>query len=97
MSGSARLPYQVSLRSRRVQRELDALSQVDYRRVLAVIRALSADPRPHGAAQLENDIYRVRVGRYRIIYQIDTENRTVAIGGIRRRSERTYRGVRDLF
>ncbi len=97
MSSAAGPPYQVSLRSRRVQRELDALSRVDYRRVIAAIRGLSADPRPDGAAQLEDEIFRIRVGRFRIIFRIDYAERTVEIGGIRRRNEQTYRGVRDMF
>ena len=97
MSSAARPPYQVNLRNRRVQRELDALSQSDYRRVLAAIQALSVDPRPHGCTQVEAEIFRIRVGRFRVIYQVDDANCMVAVGGIRRRSERTYRGVGDLF
>ncbi|MBM3942103.1 MAG: type II toxin-antitoxin system RelE/ParE family toxin [SAR202 cluster bacterium] len=91
MSAAARRPYQVSLRSRRVQRELDALSQADYPRVMAAIYALALEPRPPESTRLDDGIFRIRVGRYRIIYQVDDRARTVEIGGIRRRSEDTYR------
>lgn len=42
------------------------------RRVIARAEALAADPRPPGAEKLEGvrDLYRVRVGDYRIIYQV---------------------------
>ena len=90
-------PFQVRLRSRRVQRELETLPQVDRRRVTAAIQALGNEPRPTGAVQLEDSFFRVRVGRYRIIYYVDTRDRIVDIGGIRRRTEETYRGIRDLF
>ena len=87
----------VSLRSRRVQRELDALHEPDYRRVLGVLRALAKEPRPPGCAKLYDDVYRVRVGDWRVIYLIDETNRRVEVGGIRRRGGRTYRDIEGLF
>ena len=33
----------------------------------------------------------------RIIYLIDEGNKRIEVGGIRRRSERTYRGIEGLF
>lgn len=97
MSTAARPPYQVRFRIRRVQRELDALSRADYRRTIAAVRALAVEPRPPGAARLEDDIFRVRVGRYRIIYHVDDVERVVEVGGVRRRTESTYRNIRDIF
>ena len=55
------------------------------------------EPHPAGSVLLEQDILRIRVGRYRVIYRIDDSRRIVDIGGIRRRTEGTYRGIRDLF
>ncbi len=78
-------------------RELEVPSQADHQRILAAIRALATEPRPVGASRLEDDIFRVRVGRYRVIYRVDDQDRLVEIGGVRRRTERTYRRVRDLF
>jgi mRNA interferase RelE/StbE len=97
MSGTVRPAYRIRFRSRRVLRELDALSHTDYRRVVVAIESLAAEPRSRGAVHLEDDIYRIRVGRYRIIYLIDDGDRTVSIGGVRRRTERTYRRIRDMF
>ena len=97
MSASDSSSYAVRLRSRRVRREMDALREPDRRRVLASLRALADQPRPVGCEKLYDDVYRVRVGDWRIIYLVDETNRRVEVGGIRRRGDRTYKGIDDLF
>jgi mRNA interferase RelE/StbE len=97
MSTSEQPVFEVRLRSKRVQRELDALQEVDYERVVVKLRALANVPRPHGCEKLYDAIYRVRVGGFRIIYLIDGENKRIEVGGIRRRTERTYKGIEELF
>jgi mRNA interferase RelE/StbE len=89
--------FEVRLRSKRVQRELDALQEVDYERVIVKLRTLANTPRPRGCEKLYDAIYRVRVGDFRIIYLIDEKNKRIEVGGIRRRIERTYKGVEGLF
>ena len=97
MSANEQPVFEVRLRSKRVQRELDGLQEVDHERVVVKLRALANNPRPQGCEKLYDAIYRVRVGGFRIIYLIDEGNRRIEVGGIRRRSERTYRGVEELF
>jgi len=97
MSADERRAFEVRLRSKRVQRQLDALQGVDYERVILKLRALANDPRPQGCEKLYDAIYRVRVGDFRIIYLIDEQKRRVEVGAIRRRSERTYKGLEELF
>jgi mRNA interferase RelE/StbE len=97
MSANGVPVFEVRLRSKRVQRELDALRQVDYERVLVKLRAPANTPRPRGCEKICGAIYRVRVGAFRIIYLIDEKTRRIEIGGIRRRTERTYKGVERLF
>ncbi len=89
--------YEVRLRSNRVQRELDGLHSTDYERVITRLRALGTDPKPKNCEKLHDYIYRIRVGNIRIIYLIDEKNKRVDIGAIRRRTERTYKNIENLF
>ena len=54
-------------------REIEAVDQKrDRQRIVARILALAEEPRPVGSEKLagESDRYRIRVGRYRIVYSI---------------------------
>ena len=97
MRASGPPSYAVRLRSRRVRREMDSLRGPDLRRVLTSLRALADQPRPIGCKKLYDDVYRVRVGEWRVVYLVDEKNCRVEVGGIRRRGERTYKGIDNLF
>lgn len=96
MSANEQRIFEVRLRSKRAQRELDALQQVDYQRVLTRLKALADEPRPKGCDKLYDGIYRVRVGDIRIIYLVDEKNKRIEVGGIRRRGKKTYKGIEEL-
>lgn len=70
-------------------RELGSLPQPIRNRVNGRIRALGDDPRPPGCQRLAGfgDLYRVRVGDYRIIYQILDDVLVVVIVRIGHRRE----------
>jgi mRNA interferase RelE/StbE len=97
MSTNEQPVFEVRLRSKRVQRELGGLRGIDYERVVARLRALANTPRTQGCEKLYDDIYRVRVGDFRIVYLIDEKNKRIEVGGFRRRTERTYEGIEGLF
>ena len=42
------------------------------RRIVAAVDALAVEPRPHGVVKIAGDdnLWRVRVGEYRIVYEI---------------------------
>lgn len=50
-------------------------------RVLDAVAQLSEDPRPHGAKKLagERTAWRIRVGDYRVIYDVVDERLTVTV------------------
>lgn len=88
--------YQVLLR-RRAEKQLDRVAYADHPRIVEAMLALEDDPRPRGCRKLFDDIYRIRVGNYRVIYQVDGEEKKIVVGKIARRREDTYRAVEDLF
>lgn len=66
--------------SRRAQKELADLHDDSYTRIKSTILALAADPRPKHAIKLvSRDGWRVRVGNYRVIYEIDDAEKIVTI------------------
>jgi len=72
---------------RRAQKELAQLSH-PYARVRDAIRALAQDPRPQRSLKLTGrEGWRVRVGDYRVVYEIDDQQRTVTILHVGHRRE----------
>jgi len=57
------------------KRQLRKLSKENQRRVLDSVEKLAQNPRPHGYKQLqgEENLFRVRAGDYRVIYEIRDE------------------------
>jgi mRNA interferase RelE/StbE len=65
---------------RRAQRELQRLPREDYERVREAMRALAHNPRPTGCLPLTGRAgWRIRVGNYRVIYEINDVQHTVTI------------------
>ena len=61
-----------------VQKDFSAIPKKDLRRILDRIAALANDPRPPGCEKLSGqDRYRLRQGRYRIVYSIQDDELTV--------------------
>jgi len=58
-----------------VEKELDRLSDEVFVRVDAKIMALAENPRPVGCKKLKGftDLWRIRVGDYRVIYAINDQ------------------------
>lgn len=59
-------------------------------RIVAAIEGLSHYPRPRGCAKLkgsDGNLYRIRVGVYRIVYEIDDTQRILDITRVRHRRE----------
>ena len=82
---------------RKVRKVLDSLSDADFKRIDEQIQALRKAPRGRGRKKIGEDIYRVRRGRFRIIYHVDDEQRLISIGKVDRRREDTYKGIEDLL
>jgi mRNA interferase RelE/StbE len=71
--------YKIFFR-RSVDKDFTAIPKRDLRKVLRRIEMLSKDPRPSGCEKLTGqERFRVRQGRYRIVYSIQDKDLTVWI------------------
>jgi mRNA interferase RelE/StbE len=71
--------YKIFFR-RSVDKDFSAIPKQDLRKVLRRIEMLSEDPRPSGCEKLTGqERFRVRQGRYRIVYSIQDKDLTVWI------------------
>ena len=63
------------------QKELDALDDATFSRIDRRILALAETPRPVGCKKLRGykDLWRIRVGNYRIVYAIDDKKSRATI------------------
>jgi mRNA interferase RelE/StbE len=81
--------YRVVLK-RSAAKEIDALpSKKERQRIVRRIEALALDPRPHGSEKLAGQVdrYRIRQGRYRIVYSIEDGAATVTVFKVAHREE----------
>ena len=76
------------------RRELRHLELADQRRLIVAIEALSSNPRPTGCTKMAGfvDVWRIRVGMFRIIYRIADRNLIVEVIRIGHRRQ-VYRGL----
>lgn len=80
--------YHVLL-ERGAEKDLARLSSAIHDRIIAAIQALADNPRPPGCRKLassKND-WRIRVGDYRVIYEIADEIPVVRVNRVRHRRE----------
>ena len=75
-------------------KELESIAtKTDRRKILKRIQALSSEPRPIGAMKLSGrEYYRLRQGRYRILYTIEDEVLIIQVIKIGDRKN-VYRGL----
>jgi mRNA interferase RelE/StbE len=80
--------YRIEVRES-AAKEIRALPTDVKQRVIKTIDSLSRDPRPRGSLKLKGsaNLYRVRVGVYRVVYSIDDASRLIVITRARHRRE----------
>jgi len=57
--------------------------------LVLAIRGLGGNPRPTGFRKLRghSNLYRIRVGRYRVVYEIDDQSKMILVTRVRPRQE----------
>jgi mRNA interferase RelE/StbE len=75
--------------ARSAREELEEFHGSMARRLLRRIEALAGEPRPTGCRKLTDskNLWRIRVGDYRVLYSIDDRARLIDIIAIRHRKE----------
>jgi mRNA interferase RelE/StbE len=71
------------------RRELENLSDILIARLVPKIEGLAANPRPSGCRKLRGykDLWRIRIGDYRVVYIIDDDRKTVSVTRIAHRRD----------
>lgn len=74
--------------ARSARKELQNLDPQVARRVLKQIEALVTNPRPSGVVKLEGatDLWRIRIGEWRVVYRISDRELLVDVIAVRHRS-----------
>lgn len=78
--------------ARSAGKELERLSASVVGRIFPRIEALAQNPRPPGCRKIQGyeNLWRIRVGDYRVIYQVFDDEMVVDIVAVRHR-DRAYR------
>jgi mRNA interferase RelE/StbE len=75
--------------ARPARKELEPLPKKLRESIIAAIEALQDDPRPHGCKKLKGskNAYRIRVGDYRVVYEVYDDKVVVFIVRVRHRKD----------
>lgn len=81
------MSYEILIR-RRAQRALRSFPKDVDARIRDALRPLAADPRPPGCKKLRgHEGWRIRIGNYRAVYEIDDAKKTVTVLDVGDRKE----------
>ncbi|MGA9310234.1 MAG: type II toxin-antitoxin system RelE/ParE family toxin [Pseudonocardiaceae bacterium] len=72
-----------------VYKQLQQLPRAVFAAALSAIIALTHNPRPAGVKKLvgSRSDWRIRIGEYRIVYEIDDTSKTVTVLGVAHRRD----------
>lgn len=80
--------YEVYI-ERNVEHDLRKVSQSEFTHITRQIKSLSLNPPPIGCRKIVGTTsdWRIRVGRYRVIYEINDKEKSVRVFRVRHRRE----------
>ncbi|MEK7287025.1 MAG: type II toxin-antitoxin system RelE/ParE family toxin [Elusimicrobiota bacterium] len=94
-----RLVYADVKTEKQFLKSLKSIPRNEQHLILAKLGALAKNPRPQQFKILAQPVfifgywapYRLRIGDYRLLYDVDETSKKVVLLALRRRSEKTYR------
>lgn len=83
------MPNYTIVFARSARKELESLPSSSVQRIFPKIEALASNPRPPGCKKLRGsqNLWRIRIGDYRIIYSVDDKKIVIDVIAVRHRSE----------
>ena len=73
---------------RSAQKSLSRINRQDQERIIAAIEDLTEEPRPSGCKKLTGrSAWRIRIGNYRVIYEIQDDRLVITVLNIGHRRE----------
>ncbi len=74
---------------KKVKSELDRISRKDLLKIFEHISALKIEPRPLGTRKLRDseNLWRIRIGDYRVVYEINDKGKIIIILRIKHRKD----------
>lgn len=90
------MPYELKLH-RDVEKRLEKIPKKQRERLVETMRSLREEPQPIGCVKLEDRLYRIRQGQYRIIYAIFDDEIIVFVCKVTRRTETIYRDLKNML
>ncbi len=93
MNGPNKAPYTLRI-ERRVVKAVSSFPPKARRQIASRLRDLPRDPRPHDSRAIQGlaNTFRIDVGEYRVVYDIDYGSRVVTVWRIRHRKD-VYRNL----
>jgi len=81
-------PFEIQWRNS-TNKDLRSLPRHEVARIVSAVADLANTPQPHGAQKLSGSerTYRIRVGDYRVVYEVFAESRIVEIQRVRHRKD----------
>jgi mRNA interferase RelE/StbE len=80
--------YEIYIASQ-AEKDLKRLDAFNFREIVTQVNKLGSNPRPPGCRKISGSRkdWRIRVGSYRIIYEIDDRIRSITVMRVRHRKE----------
>ena len=82
---------------RKVEKQFARIPRKYRSRIVKSMRDLRDEPRPDGCVKLDQNLYRIRIGQYRVIYAVFDEELVIFVCKAARRTEDIYRDMRMLL
>jgi len=80
--------YKVTVK-RQVEKDFRKVDRLLIDSIIEAIESLRNDPRPMNSRKMKNTAmtFRIRVGDYRVIYQVDDTNKVITVFHVRHRKD----------